>query len=603
MRLSCLAEAAERVEATSSRDRRVALLAELLQHAAAAERATVVYLLQGRLRPPFDGVELGLGETLLATAVAEAYGAARTEVVRRLRASGDLGYVAGAMAPPGPTRSRLTVRRAHAELLAIARIGGAGSVRRRISRFAALLRAADGREARLLVRVAQGRLRLGLGDQTILEAAALAALGDRRRKPLLERAYNVRSDLGAIVRLAFAGGGRALAALGPRPGVPVRPALAQRLPTTAAIIARLGEVQAEPKYDGFRLQLHRDGNRVWMFSRRSEDVTHMFPELVEGMRRQLRARRAIVEGEAIVYDRLTGTFLPFQVTMTRKRKTGVAETAALHPLRLIAFDLLYADGRSYLAHPQSERSARLRELLPFAPDSPVTVTETLVTRRADELERYFRAMTSRGLEGIVAKRPDLPYEAGARGYAWVKLKRAYGSALRDTVDLVLVGYMRGRGKRAALGIGSLLGAVYDPAHDRFRTVAKVGSGLTDAGWRELRPLLDSNASRERPAGVDSLIQPDVWVEPRHVMEVLADEITRSPLHTCGKVGDAAGYALRFPRLVDGVRADRAAADATTEAEILELYRLQRSAPGPPSIAGRARAAGRRAAPRTHGSSS
>jgi DNA ligase-1 len=222
------------------------------------------------------------------------------------------------------------------------------------------------------------------------------------------------------------------------------------------------------------------------------------------------------------------------------------------------------------------RSRTLRRLLPYARRDPVAVTEVLETDRADELQRYFNEMLQLRLEGIVAKRPDAPYQAGSRGYDWVKLKRAYQSKLRDTVDVVLVGYLRGRGKRASLGIGSLLAAVYDPRRDRFRTVAKIGSGLSDTAWKKLRALLDADARKERPRRVDSLITPDVWVDPKYVVEVLADEITRSPFHTCGKSDGESGYALRFPRMLGGVREDKAPVDATTEREVLDLFRMQRT---------------------------
>jgi DNA ligase-1 len=378
------------------------------------------------------------------------------------------------------------------------------------------------------------------------------------------------------VRLAFSKGARGLEAIGPEIGVPIRPALAQRLPSARAIIDRLGEVQCEPKYDGFRLQLHRDGQRVWAFSRRLEDVTASFPDLVASLLRQLKSPRAIIEGEALGYNAKTGAFLPFQETMTRKRKKEIAEASGRNPLRLCSFDLLYAGRESYLPRPQRERTRRLGELLASKPDDAITVTETHLTADAADLDRYFNAMIRRGLEGVVAKKPDAPYRAGARGYDWVKLKRSYQSQLRDTVDLVIVGYLRGRGKRTALGIGSLLGAVYDPARDRFRTVAKVGAGLSESAWRDLRARLDQRATAKKPANVDSMITPDVWVEPASVIEVLADEISRSPFHTAGKSGDEPGYALRFPRVV-GVRPDKAAADATTEREIIDLYRLQREA--------------------------
>ena len=573
MRLSELADALESLEETRSRLRMAEHVAELLARCARDERALVVYLLQARLRPDYEGIELGLGEKLLVRALAEAYGVGDATVRRRFQSYGDLGRVAESLAP-AVTRERVSVRRVYDTLLDVARTSGTGSLQRKISQVADLLRVLGPREAKLVVRIVQGKLRLGLGDQTILEAAALGALGDRRKKRLLERAYNVRSDLGDVVSLAFSRGERSLARIGPRLGVPVRPALAQRLPSAAAIIRRLGAVQAEPKYDGFRLQLHRDGERVWAFSRRLENVTEMFPDLTAALRRQLRTKRAIVEGEAIVHNPETGEFQPFQVTMTRKRKTRVAEMAERFPLRFFAFDLLYAGRRNFIPEPQRVRSRQLRKVLPYGANSAVAVTEAIVARSPDELQSYFDDMIARGLEGVIAKRPDAPYQAGARGFDWVKLKRVSQSKLRDTVDVVLVGYLRGRGKRASLGVGSLVGAVYDEKHDRFRTVAKIGSGLSDAGWKELRARLDTDAAKRRPARVDAIITADVWVEPRYVVEVLAEGVTRSPIHTCGRSGDSPGYALRFPRML-GVRTDKSATDATTEREVVEMYKQQR----------------------------
>ncbi len=572
MRFHEIALAFSKLESLRSRRGMVDLLAGLLSRAGAVGRERVAYLLLGQLRPAWEGVELGVGEKLLVATLARAYASSEAAVTRRLGRLGDLGLVAAELAP-GQRGRPLTLDQVYRGLLAVARTSGPGSVDRKTERLAALLGRADSLEARFLVRIAQGRLRLGVGDQTILEATALGALGDRRQKPLLEHAYNVRSDLGGVVRLAYASGVSGLATVAPQPGVPVRPALAQRLASAEAIIARLGRVQLEPKYDGFRLQLHRDGAHVWAFSRRLENVTGMFPDLVQAMRRQLKVKRAIIEGEAVVHNPETGEFLPFQVTMTRKRKTGIAEAVERYPLRLFAFDLLYLGRQSCLAWPQQRRSRQLSTLIRAAADAPIAVTEAITTDRPDRLQAYFEELVHRGLEGVVAKRPDAGYQAGARGYDWVKLKRAYQSRLRDTVDLVLVGYMRGRGRRAALGIGSLLSAVYDPRHDRFRTVAKIGSGLSEKGWNSLKARLDRDATRGRPGQVDSVITPDVWVTPRVVVEVLADEITRSPSHTCGKVGGNPGYALRFPRVLRE-RPDKAPEDATTEREVLGLHRLQ-----------------------------
>jgi DNA ligase-1 len=577
MKLREFAEQLVELETTRSRLVMVEHVARLLARAAADERAAIVYMLQAQLRPPFEGLEIGLGEKLLVQVLTAAYDTTEILAGRKLRALGDLGRVAEELAP-AQGRAQLSVRRAYDTLLDIAQTSGAGSVARRIARMVALLNSVGALEAKALVRIAQGRLRLGLGDQTILEAAALAALGDRRQKSVIEHAYNVRSDLGDVVALAFAKNANALQRIGPQVGVPVRPALAQRLPSAQAIIARLGPVHVEPKYDGFRLQLHRDGERVWIFSRRLENVTHMFPDIAHALRRQLKSKRAILEGEAIAYDPVTSEFLPFQITMTRKRKTRIAELSARYPLRVFTFDLLLEGKHNLLPEPLHTRSRCLRRIVQGGTGAALTVTEFTQVTTAGELQDYFDTMIARGLEGVVAKRVDAPYNPGARGYDWVKLKRAYQSQLRDTVDLILVGYLRGRGKRSSLGIGSLVAACYDARRDRFRTVAKIGSGLSDKDWKTLRTLLDADALRTKPPRVDSLIEADVWSEPRYVVEVLADEITRSPFHTCGKIGQEPGYGLRFPRLVGGIRSDKSVADGTTEQEILEMYRQQRARP-------------------------
>ena len=577
MTLRDLAQMFARLEKAGGRLAAVRLVTELFARASPAELAPVTYLLQGQLRPPFEGVEFGVGERLLIRVIARAYEVSEAEVTRRSKRMGDLGLVAEALAT-ATRRTRLTVQRAYAALVAVAGASGAGAVERKLRLLVTLVKQTAPLEGRYVVRIVQGRLRLGVGDATVIEAVAAGALDDRRKKSIVEHAYNVRSDLGGVVHLAYTRGEAALTRMAPRVGVPVRPALAQRLPSAAAIIARLGTVQAEPKYDGFRLQLHHDAARVWAFSRRLENVSTMFPELTAGVLRQVKARRVILEGEAVGYDPKTGRFLPFQVTMTRKRKHQIDEAAARHPLRLFAFDLLHANGRDFLPAPLRERHKRLAALVSGSQRGPVLVTEARETDSAALLQAYFDAMIRRGLEGIVAKRPESPYQAGARNYDWVKLKRAYEAKLRDTVDVVLIGYFAGRGNRAAIGIGSLLAAVYDSKGDRFRTVAKIGSGPSEEEWRRLRSALDQSASAKPPVKVDSLIVPDRWAEPRLVVEVLADEITRSPRHTCGKVGNGPGYALRFPRLL-GVRTDKRAEDATTEQEILDLFRLQRSGAG------------------------
>ncbi|HEY8476460.1 MAG TPA: ATP-dependent DNA ligase [Chloroflexota bacterium] len=581
-----LAGSLARIEATTKRLEMMAILAELFRRASRDEIDAVVYLLEGQLGPPFAAPEIGVNERRIPLVIAEVAGVDPGQVEAAYRELGDLGLVAERFLPK---EGRPTgVRSVFDALWEIARVSGPGSATRKLQRLGQLLRQLGAFEARYVVRFVQGRLRLGIGDPTIMDGLSEAVAGDRRLRPVIERAYNLCSDLGLVAKTLLEAGPEALKRFTPIPGKPIRVALAQRANTPEEALRKLRRVIAEPKYDGLRLQLHKIDDRVKLFTRRLEDVTDAFPDLAVAARRQLRAATAIVDGEAIAHNPETGEFVPFQLTVRRKRKYAVEAMAERYPLNLFAFDLLYADGRATLDLPLRERRRLLEAVVAAAPDDPIQVTPALETADPAALGAYFDEMVTRGLEGLVVKNPDAPYHAGQRKADWIKVKRGARGALADTVDVVVVGYLLGKGKRAKLGIGSLVGAVYDPDQDRFRTVAKIGSGLSEEQWREMKRVLDAHRTPRRPARVDAVLEPDVWVEPFVVVEVRADEITRSPVHTCGKAGDQPGYALRFPRVVGFIRTDRRPEDATTEREILELYELQLKQPGRPVRRRRAR---------------
>jgi len=335
----------------------------------------------------------------------------------------------------------------------------------------------------------------------------------------------------------------------------------------------MGTVVVQYKYDGLRAQIHKDGKQVTIFSRNLEDQSHMFPELIEGTLRQVRAESAILDAEALAYNATSEEFLPFQETTRRRRKHGIEALAEQLPLKAFVFDILYKDGTSLLDTPLSERLKILEETLHPADDT-LMLTASHTMEDAHSLTLLFDESISKGLEGLVVKKPESRYEAGARNFNWVKLKRHSAGALNDTIDCVLLGYLYGRGKRAALGAGSLLVGVYDPERDLFVTVTKIGTGLSDEQWRSIQERTKGLEVDHRPARVSSLIEPSVWVEPQLVLEVLADEITRSPTHTAGKVGAEPGYALRFPRLVSFRERDKKPEDATTVQELVELYQSQ-----------------------------
>ena len=578
MHFADLARTFDSLEATSSRRELVALLAEALGAAADDELQPLIYLCQGRLAATFIPIEFGMADKTVADAIGVAYGAERTAVLRRYDTLGDLGLVASELRAGGPggtdRDSGLGILDVYARLHEIPEASGSGSIVRKVELLAALLREVDAVGAKHLVRIPLGRMRLGIGDPTILEALSLAHGGDRRLRPALEAAYNRTSDLGLIGRTLREQGPEAVAQLTIRPGNPVRPALAERLADAAAILARLGRCAVEPKFDGFRLQVHRCGDQeVRIFSRNLEELSAMFPEVTEATLR-LSAREAIFEGEVLAYNPATEEMLPFQQTTRRRRKHGVETLAAELPLRLFVFDLLYADGADLTPLPYTQRRERLAALIGERERDVLALAATEVVAEPEELQRFFEQAISQGLEGIVAKKLDAPYQAGARNFNWVKLKRVSAGRLQDTVDCVILGYLYGRGKRAAFGVGALLVGVYDDERDEFVTVTKIGTGLSDEEWRTIRERCDKITAPQRPARVFSRIEPSVWVEPQVVIEVLADEVTRSPMHTCGMRDGELGYALRFPRLVSFRSGDKRPEDATTAREVITLYAQQ-----------------------------
>jgi DNA ligase 1 len=571
LKLSELADYFEELDGLASRNAMIDKLASLFKASGDPEELRrIVYLLEGIMLPPYEVANIGISEQFMARAIAEATGVDIDKVRDLFRDIGDYGSVAEELITW--RGDRLSVLDAYNSLLELTGISGKGSVEARVSGLAALIRRMGPKEARYILRVPIGKLRLGIGDPTIMDALSCAYAGDRSLRPVIERAYDVSADMGRVACILWLEGPKRLKSFQVRIGIPIRVELAERSETIEGILKRLGKCAIEPKYDGFRCQVHKDGDTVSIFTRNLENATAMFPDVVQATLRQIKAKQAIFEGEAVSYDPETREFHPFQVTVTRKRKHLVEVKEEELPLKLMAFDCLYRDGETILYEPYVERRQVLQEII--SPDFTIQITDAIITDDVDEAVTFFNAMLTAGLEGIMAKNLDSSYMAGCRTYDWIKFKRSYEGKLRDTVDCAIVGYFAGRGKRAAWGIGSILCAVYNKELDRFETITRVASGLSDQGWRDMKAALDEVRAEEKPARVESLYNPSVWVKPTYVTEVLADEITRSPNHTAGRDGGKTGYALRFPRIVIAFRADRAPEDATTVDEIKEMYRLQ-----------------------------
>jgi DNA ligase-1 len=577
-----VAEAYRDLEQASGRLALTDRLAALLAGTPDKLLPTVCYLCQGLIAPEFAGVDLGLAEKLAVRAVATATGAGPEQVAAGVRENGDLGQAAEQLlaATAAGRPASLQVTEVVDTLHRIAEAEGPGSQGRKLELLAGLLTKATPLEARYLLRLVTGGLRLGIGTPTILDALAQARAGGRAARPVLERAYNICCDLGRVAATLTDGGLAAVERLQVRPGNPVRAMLAQRLSDAAEILAKLGgRCAAEYKYDGVRVQAHRTADgQIELFTRRLERVATQFPDVVEVLAAGLGPAEAIVEGEVVAFDPAAGELRPFQEVMFRRRKYGITDAVRDVPVSLFCFELLYADGQDLTRLSYPERRARLAEAITVSPRLRLTTATDVATPPA--LDAAFEQAVTDGCEGLVCKSvsPDAGYQAGARGWLWIKLKRDYRTELSDTVDLVVVGAFAGRGRRRGV-YGALLLAAYDPDAEVFRTVTKCGTGFSDADLAALPARLAPLARPDKPARVDARQEPDVWFEPGLVLEILSAELTLSPTYTAGwgQIKEDAGLAMRFPRFTGRWRDDKAPQDATTTGELVDLYRTAQRA--------------------------
>lgn len=571
----------EKLEATSKRLEMRRLLAETLRGVPATDVPPVVYLSQGLLRPEYEGVELGLADSLALRAVAEATHEPEARVAERVRASGDLGDTVAELlsARGGATSEGPTVHAVYGALLGIARSSGPGSQDAKVGALVGLLQEASPSEGKYLVRFVLGKLRLGVREMTLLDAFATAwADGSKEARQRVEAAFNVSSDLGLVAATLARDGLEGLARIALEVGRPVRPMLAERSPDLDDVLKRMeGRAALEYKYDGLRVQAHVDlHGGVTLFSRRLERISAQFPELLEALPGAIRHRPCIVEGECVPIDPDTDEIRPFQeVSRRRGRKHDLERLQAEVPICLFLFDVLLDGTTSCLELPLPERRARLAALL--EPNDRVRLAEQQVVDSVAAAQAFFDASIAQGCEGVMAKSLDAgsTYRPGGRGFWWIKYKREYTVGLADSIDGVVVGAFHGRGRRGGR-YGALLMAVYDPGKDRFESFCKVGSGFDDAALAKLPERLAPYELDAPPASVVTGLTPDRWMKPALVLEVRGAELSLSPNHraAAGRVRAGAGLALRFPRFTGRYRDDKGPTDATTSDELLEMYRAQ-----------------------------
>jgi DNA ligase-1 len=518
-----------------------------------------------------------------------ATGAPESEVREQWRATGDLGDAAAWAAEHGGQQTLfaepLTVERVHDTLREVATYEGEGSQRRRVDAIAGLLSDADADEARYVVRTALGHLRVGVGEGTIRDAVAHAFLdGSDAAIRAVERAYQVTTDFRVVARTARDAGREGLADLDVRLGRPVQSMLAEKAESLDAGLADAsgaeGRVRCEYKYDGIRVQIHVAGDDVWVFTRRLEDVTAQFPDVVRAVREGVTADRAVLDGELVGYtpaslhaaapDRVPVAFQ--RLSQRVKRESNVQEMAREVPVVVHLFDCL-ADDETLLDRPLRERLTHLDATYESVAPDPESGRAGLEPVRAEWVEgddsaaaderddaengdgpaaALYREALDAGHEGLMLKNPDAPYQPGRRVGRMLKLKPTM-----EPLDLVVSRATYSEGRRSEL-LGRLYLACYDPGADDLREVGRVSTGYTDEELHDLTERLE-----ERVVARDGR---DVDIDPDLVLEVEYEEIQSSTTYD-------SGFALRFPRFL-GIREDLGPTDADTIDRVRSLYDSQ-----------------------------
>lgn len=566
------AEVLEKLEKTASRNEITQILSDLFKTASQDEIDKIVYLSLGTLAPNYEGVLLNLAEKMMIRAIARAYNVTSEKTEKLFKEKGDLGDVAQSLNKK--ENSKQTVTDVFNKLLSISKESGEESQERKLVIMSDLLANLDPLSSRYVARIPVGRLRLGFSDKTIMDALSSLEKGDKSAKKEIEAAYNVRPDIGYLAAKVKKSGIKNLArTTAPEVGVPIAPMLAQRLNSPSEMIKKMGTVSVEPKYDGLRIFIHyrkldlpagQQAPLVKIFTRNMNYIDpNIFPEL-KNLPKYIKASEVILDSEAVGVDPKREELLDFQKTIQRRRKHDIESSASGAPLQFQVFDIILCDKKNLINEVYTERRKILDKVVINGP--LLKVDEHTITNDPEKISELMDKYVKTGYEGVVVKRADSHYVSGRTGWNWVKMKEKENAKgrLSDTVDCVVMGYTQGKGKRSSFGIGQFLAGIKDG--DTFKTVTKVGTGLTDEEFKELNIRLKEIVVKEKPKEyeVHESLYPDFWVEPKVIVELAADEITKSPKHT-------SGWALRFPRLVK-FRDDKSAKDVTSVKELKSMVK-------------------------------
>ncbi|MDC0193934.1 ATP-dependent DNA ligase [Candidatus Nitrosopelagicus sp.] len=579
MKFSVLSDSLEKMELTTKRLELTDILVELIKKTPKNTISKVIYLIQGKVRPNFEGIELGIAEKLVIRAISKSSGITIKKIEDDYNEGGDLGKT-GASILEQKTQTTfaaetITLERVYDTLLKISKLEGKGSQDMKMKYISSLLNDATPVETKFILKILLGTLRLGVAENTTMDALAIAFTSKKENRELVENAYNVSSDLGKVAEILATEGINGVLKFNTSLFSPIRPMLADRVKSEEEAIKKIeNKFAAEYKLDGERAQIHKKDNKIILFSRSLENITKYYPDVVEKISNSINANEGIFEAEVVAVNANTGNFLPFQELMHRRRKYKLEQAVLDYPITVNFFDLLYYNGNDYLDKSYNERRKTLETII--NEDNFAKLIPMSIVKNKEDISEILENSINSGCEGLMLKVLDSPYRAGTRGNNWLKLKREYQNELGDSLDLVVVGAFFGRGRRTGK-YGTLLLSSYNSETDTFPTICKVGTGFTDEKLDQLFQILSNKVTLKKNPRIESSMNADIWFEPELVLEIVASEITLSPIHKTGlnMVRKNTGFALRFPKFTGKIRSEKMAEDASVGEEVFTLYKNQK----------------------------
>jgi len=542
MRYAEIVEIYEKLESTTKKLEKRDILADLFKKCPEDYLAKVVALTIEW------GEELGIAQEMMRRVIAKTYGANDSEVTKKFKEIGDLGKVAEFFAQHRKQKSlasrKLTIDKVLENLKLLPEITGPGSQDRKISVISELLSNAEGKEARYIVRTMLGDMRIGVAAGVVRDAIAKAF---NREPKEVEHLYDVIGDFGRVAELAKAGKMKADIQL----GRPVRVMLAERAKNLKEALEAFEEPAIEIKLDGFRAQIHKEGNNITIFSRRLENVTKQFPEIAKWAKEHIRCKECVVEGEVLAIDK-NGNPLPFQNLSRRiQRKYDIEKMVKEIPVMINLFELIYINGENWMHKPLKKRWEKLKDIVEPA-KGKFELVGHIETKNLKEAEKFYEKSLAMGEEGVIVKNLNAHYQPGKRVGYWLKVK-----PIMEPLDLVIYGGTWGTGKRAKW-IGSIILAAR--SGNKFLPTGMMGSGLTEEQLEELTKKMKKIIIEEH--GIEVKVKPEI------VVEVAYEEIQKSPTYP-------SGYALRFPRLLRFRESEKKPEDIDTISTIEKLFSQQR----------------------------